>query len=245
MFNKINWSLFLSTMTGVLAIFAGVVAWNEKNKDDKKTIEFQQTTIELQRKINEITNKNLEKAEELSKQYRKNAELQKELNNYVTGGDTKPTVIIYCFKRPFAVIDDGYQINVDIENRGKYPLQSVVCTVTDISCVATQKYVRQIRTLGGWGGDRGPLKDGEQPKVEFNTNVGSAAPNSRFPIFTGVYNFDYSNLQPSFNVKVRWNNGDVVYYFHGRIVDDKLMDDGTSEMVFNGKQIPMENIEIK
>lgn len=245
MFSKINWSLFLSTLTGVLAIFAGIVAWSEKNKDDTKTIEFQQKTIELQQKINEITNKNLEKAEELSKQYQKNAELQKELNNYVTGGDTKPTVLIYCFKRPFAIIGEGYSINVDIANQGNYPLQSVVCTVTDVSCASTQKYVRQIRTLGGWSGDREPLKPGEQPETEFNSDIGSLSPNSRFPIFTGVFSFQDSNMEPGFNIKIRWNNGDVVYYFHGKIADDKLRDDGTTEMVFNGKKMRLENFKIE
>ncbi|GAB3918856.1 hypothetical protein [Mucilaginibacter boryungensis] len=245
MLGKINWSLFLSTLTGVLAIFAGIVAWSEKNKDDKKTIEFQRQTIELQQKINDITNKNLEKAEELSKQYKKNAQMQEELNNYVTGGNTKPTILINCFKRPFELIGDSYSINVDLENKGKYPLQNVICTVNDVSCAATQKHVREIRTLGGWVGRRPPLKPEEQEEVEFNTNIGSVAPNSRFPIFTGVYNFQYSKIPPGFVIKVRWNNGDVIYYFHGKLLDDKLIDDGTSEMVFNGKKMNLANIEIK
>jgi hypothetical protein len=245
MFNKVNWSLTLSTVTGILAILAGVVAWSEKNQDDKKIIEFQQKTIEFQSQINLITKKNLEKTEELSTQYRRNAELQKELNNYITGGDTKPTIVIHCFKRPFAVIGEGFSINVDIENRGQYPLQNVVCTVTDISCAATQKYVRQVRTLGGWVGDRNALQPGEQEEIEFNTNIGSLAPNSKFPIFTGVYSFNYSKIEPGFNIKVRWNNGDVIYYFHGKIVEDKIKEDGTSEMVLNGKKVQLQNIVIE
>ncbi|WP_146203055.1 hypothetical protein [Mucilaginibacter oryzae] len=244
MFDKINLSLLFSTLTGILAILTGIVAWNDKNKDDQKTIEFQQKTIELQRKINEATDKSLRKTEELSIQYQKNAELQKELNNYVTGGDSKPTIIIRCIKRTFESIGESYQINVDIENRGKYPLQSVFCTVNDVSCAETQKYVRQIRTLGGWIGNREALKEGEIPDVEFSSNIGSLAPKSPYPIFTGVYNAHYSKMDPGFNIKVRWNNGDVVYYFHGKIVDEKLKDEGTSEMVFNGNVMPLENIVI-
>lgn len=216
---------------------------NDIIANNNEIIKGQVKVIDTTHKIAELQAENLEKSKELSQQYHKNAELQKELNNYVTGGETKPTVLIQCYKRPFNQIGEGYQINVDIENKGKYPLQNVVCTVNDVSCVATQKYVRQFRSLGGWIGDREALKAGETPEVEFNSNIGTLAPGSRFPIFTGVYKKLYSNMEPGFTVKVRWNNGDLAYYFHGKIINDKLFDDGTSEIVFNGKKIPSGNIE--
>ncbi|WCT12441.1 hypothetical protein [Mucilaginibacter jinjuensis] len=228
--------MIFGIFAGLLAIGTAYTQWADQKDSDIKNRDYQDSIktanreisdgnkriIELQKEALKTADTTEKKTAELAELYKKNAALQEELKNQVTGGDSKPQLIITTYKY-------NNQENVilfDVGVIGKYALHDVKIKITDSwgkYMAPTIKVMRGIGTAGTWYYN--------PPKTELFDNwdsnkvfeLGSVQPNYPLPVYETVFNGIFSQgkliTANGFNAQIEWNNGVIMYGFKTDIIN--------------------------
>lgn len=167
--------------------------------------------------------------------------LQNQLKNEITGGDSKPILKIYI--TPLMAHDQPnikYSIVFfDVENHSDYSIHNLKATVSDFGGYWTLTHgIKHFRTELGSGSGL-PSQDeirNYSPEKQFN-DIGSLAKNAKHPLYTTTYSPDLSGSNKfNYVVKLKWYNGTFTYYIHLAINDNKAEIEEI-ELVYNGVKI--------
>ncbi|GAB2705195.1 hypothetical protein GCM10027037_33690 [Mucilaginibacter koreensis] len=265
------WALIIGIVGGLFLIISAIFQYKDKKTSDREADEAkrqasearieaginaqhlltaQREVIALQREANTTSAHIAAKAEELADSYKRNAELQEQLTNELTGGGTTP--ILYIYATPYAFnngVNNSIQVHFVLKNNGKYSLSDVKVQVSDmLSGYMSQYYTVLNAGIGGTMGTQPGLGIGSEnqwnPVKTFN--LGTLQPGSQNNFYTALIpNYPVTNihesaaLNPGWPVNVRWNAGTLDLYtnFKWSINHLKL---GTVEAVLNQKIVQSE-----
>ncbi|SOD99765.1 hypothetical protein [Spirosoma fluviale] len=248
---KVNLSLLAGVLAGLIAIVAAVAQWKDK-KEEEKEAESNRLKVEAaQKEIKILQLKSLKKTDELEKVYidlnnanKKIIDLQGELKNEITGGESRPVLRIYSSGLVTHEVSRKkyFILNFDLYNPNKYALQNIRVVFHDL-------WGREMMQLGvvhfrdGLSvGLRPPTVDELNNRISVHhfDNIGSLAKNNTYPLYTTTFCPELANMDtPGYAVEVKWYNGSFVYFVNLKIENDKLINFGT-EMSFNGQKVDHE-----
>ena len=213
---KLNWSLILGILAGIIAISAAIAQWSEKKKEEVKANLSEEKADKAQKELKSLQLENLNKTNDLAKAYKEIANLQNELKNEITGGNSAPMLNVAVTK----IITDKnvnksyFILSFDIINKGKYPLQNLKCTVYDNWGIAMQRYgVKHFRDGLSFGISHPTENDIKNYKVANHFDIGTITNGKTYQLYVTTISPELSNLTSfGYPVEIQWNNGSLLYF---------------------------------
>jgi len=272
-FDRTTFALLLGILGGVLLIVSAFIQYYDKRQSDIETLEAkvdakkssieakknadslltaQKQIITLQQKTNHTTSEIANKASELAESYKRNATLQEEFKNQITGGNTIPTLCIWATQFSSYKNDprgSSIQIEFIVKNTGKYPLNDVKITINDaLGVIMAIKFVVERSNSIGAMTLKPQTKSSKEVYNEWQPvkiiDVGSLQVGDQFEAYTSVI----PNFRPDFfqtpgwgefnyPVNIKWNSGTLVYNIKLKWSPNKL-ELKKALVALNGKELP-------
>jgi len=167
-------------------------------------------------------------------------QLQNKLKNEITGGDSKPVLLLTISK---LITDNASQkkyfiIFFDILNHGNYAIQNVKASVNDMYGMDMLKYGVKIKRDGLVYRELRPdVNDlNNYNPVNHIDEIGSISKGSKFLLYTTTYCPELSKAEPGFSVEINWFNGHFTYFINMKTVGETL-NLSSVELVYNGTKI--------
>ena len=181
----------------------------------------------------------LKKTNELAEAYKQIANLQTELRNEITGGDSKPILLLTASK----IIENGskkkyFIIFFDILNISEYSIQNVKASVNDMYGMEMLKYGVQVVREGLVYKELKPTTNdynNYNPANQFD-GIGSIPKDTKYSLYTTTYSQELSKKNPNYSVKINWFSGHFTYFIHLKAEGETLNFD-SAVLIYNGKRI--------
>lgn len=230
--SKTTITMIFGVIAGLTAIGVAVTQWFDQKESEKQKAKYEDSIktanaeiIDLQRQALSITTINLKRAdktientEKLTTLLEENAKLQEELKNQVTGGHSKPRLILYTANNN----EIGLPLKLiyfDLVIEGKYPLHQVRMQIADPWGSYASPYAKMIKFAGGRGLQLlSPPNFNNQKNWDLNKNIdiGTINPKQRVLAYETVFaSFDNGGgtaiNYDMLTVDIFWNSGFIRY----------------------------------
>lgn len=270
--DRTTFALGLGILGGFLLILSAFIQYFDKRESDKDTLQAkkeakqssaeakknaenllsaQKLVIGLQQEANQTTTTIAHKTSELAESYKRNANLQEDFKNQVTGGNTIPTLFVWAVldHNKNNPVENSIQITFIIKNSGKYVLNNVKATIADINGVimATHYTVERntsMATMALKKQNKSEKQVFEEWESTKNFDIGSLHVGEQFAAYTSVipnYKIEPSNDSEkdrfTYPVNIKWNSGLLKFLITLKWSPDKLELE-KALINLNGKELP-------